>query len=632
MSTHLWHPFADMAAVKDDEVVIVRGRGARVWDADGREYVDARAGLWYAAVGHGRTEIADAVAAQMRELAAFDTFDRLANRPALELADRVSALAPFPDAAVFFGSGGSDAVDTAAKLARRYWHALGQPDKRLIVHRQHSYHGMNAYGTSLAGIATNREGFGTLIADVASVPYDDPAALGALFEERAGEIAAFIGEPVIGAGGILHPPEGYWAAVQELCRKHDVLLIADEVVTGFGRLGRWFGCQRLGIDPDMITCAKAITSGYLPLGAVIISSRIQEPFWTEPGRAIFRHGFTYSGHPAACAAGLANLDLIEREELVDRVAEMESVLARAIEPLTELPLVSEVRAGLGLLAAVEIDPDARAADPGLVERIVTGCRRERSADPRPCGARAPALTAVRDLRGGDRDRRRDHRGRSHAGRTRSRLSDHATSSRSTRRRRSSEGSGSESSHVSSTTARASAVARSSAAAIRSAESTCRARSRATGGCGTSRWRRPWAYPRTAAASARRCFGAVSAAARRWSTAVVSESPARLVKGAECRITSASRRARSSRSTAPAARATVASAAGMASHAIPTTAARIMSPAIATAWRTRTPRAARARGRSSAAAVGAGVPLGVVSVRIVVTVMNPTLVAVTCQGI
>ena len=149
-----------------------------MWDADGREYVDARAGLWYAAVGHGRTEIADAVAAQMRELAAFDTFDRLANRPALELADRVSALAPFPDAAVFFGSGGSDAVDTAAKLARRYWHALGQPDKRLIVHRQHSYHGMNAYGTSLAGIATNREGFGTLIADVASVPYDDPAGPG----------------------------------------------------------------------------------------------------------------------------------------------------------------------------------------------------------------------------------------------------------------------------------------------------------------------------------------------------------------------------------------------------------------------------------------------------------------------
>ena len=499
MSTRLWHPFADMAAVKEEEVVIVRGRGARVWDAGGKEYVDARAGLWYAAVGHGRAEIADAVAAQMRELAAFDTFERLANRPALELAERVSSLAPFPDAAVFFGSGGSDAVDTAAKLARRYWSAVGRPEKQVIVSREHGYHGVNGFGTSLQGIPGNRagygdliphvenipwgdaaalealfadhadkiaavigepvigaggvipppegfwprvqelcrehdvllisdevicgfgrlgaafgcqrfgvtpdlmtcakgltsgympmgavvvservkepffrEGFGTLIADVASVPHDDPAALEALFEERAGEIAAFIGEPVIGAGGILHPAEGYWAAVQELCRKHNVLLIADEVVTGFGRLGRWFGCQRLGIEPDMITCAKAITSGYLPLGAVVISARVQEPFWTEPGRAIFRHGFTYSGHPAACAAGLANLDLMEREELVDRVAEMEPVLAQAVAPLTGLTLVSEVRAGLGLLAAVEIDPEARAADPGLVERIVAGCRR-----------------------------------------------------------------------------------------------------------------------------------------------------------------------------------------------------------------------------------------------------------------
>ncbi|HYX86165.1 MAG TPA: aspartate aminotransferase family protein [Gaiellales bacterium] len=374
MTTCLWHPFADMAAVKDEEVVIVRGRGARVWDEQGREYVDARGGLWYAAVGHGRDEIADAAAAQMRELAAYDTFDRLANRPALELAERVSGLAPIPGAAVFFGSGGSEAVDTAAKLARRYWHALGLPEKRIIVHRQHSYHGMNAYGTSLAGIAANREGFGTLIADVASVPYDDAAALRSLLEERAADVAAVIGEPVIGAGGILHPPEGYWAEVQELCRAHDVLLIADEVVTGFGRLGRWFGCERLGIEPDLITCAKAITSGYLPLGAVIASARVQEPFWTEPGRAIFRHGFTYSGHPAACAAGLANLDIIERDGLIGRVAEMEPQLARMLAPLADLPLVSEVRAGLGLLAAVEIDPEARAADPGLVERIVAGCR------------------------------------------------------------------------------------------------------------------------------------------------------------------------------------------------------------------------------------------------------------------
>ncbi len=374
MSTHLWHPFADMAVVKDEEVVIARGRGALVWDEQGREYIDARAGLWYCGIGHGRTEIADAVAAQMRELAAFDTFERLANRPALDLADRISALSPIPGAAVFFTSGGSESVDTAAKLATRYWHALGQPGKQVIVHREHSYHGMNAYGTSLAGIPTNREGFGGLIPDVAIVPHNDPEALDALLTERAGEIAAFIGEPVIGAGGIIHPAPGYWERVQEICRAHDVLLIADEVITGFGRLGTWFGSERLGIQPDLITCAKVITSGYQPLGAVLASRRVQEPFFSAPGGPMFRHGFTYSGHPSACAAGLANLDVIEREGLLERVLELEGVLADAVAPLAELDEVSEVRAGLGLLAAVEIDADLRKADPTLLDRIVQRCR------------------------------------------------------------------------------------------------------------------------------------------------------------------------------------------------------------------------------------------------------------------
>ncbi|MGZ4431985.1 MAG: aminotransferase class III-fold pyridoxal phosphate-dependent enzyme, partial [Gaiellales bacterium] len=208
--THLWHPFADMAAVKDDEIVLVRGEGALVWDESGTEYVDAKAGLWYCNVGHGRGEIAEAAAHQMRTLAAYDIFDRTANRPALELAERVAALAPFEGGAVFFASGGSDAVDTAGKLARRYWHALGRPDKRVIVHRERAYHGMNAYGTSLAGIPSNREGFGTLIPDVTGVPQDDTRALEELFARRGDEIAAFIGEPVIGAGGIFHPQPGYW--------------------------------------------------------------------------------------------------------------------------------------------------------------------------------------------------------------------------------------------------------------------------------------------------------------------------------------------------------------------------------------------------------------------------------------
>ena len=370
----LWHPFADMASVKDDELVIARGRGARVWDESGREYIDAKGGLWYCAIGHGRGEVADAAAAQMRELAAYDIFGATANRPAIDLADRVSALAPFSDGAVFFCSGGSDAVDTAGKLALRYWHAQGRSGKRTIVHRERSYHGMNAYGTSLAGIPANREGWGALIPDTLSVGSDDTDGLERLFAERGGEIAAFIGEPVIGAGGVFAPTPGYWERVQELCRRHDVLLIADEVICGFGRLGTWFGCHRFGITPDLITCAKGITSGYLPLGAVIASPRVQEPFWSTPGSALFRHGYTYSGHPAVCAAGLANLDILEREGLIERVARLEPVLAEAIGQLEAIPLVHEVRAGVGLLAAVEVDAEARAADPGIVDRLVAECR------------------------------------------------------------------------------------------------------------------------------------------------------------------------------------------------------------------------------------------------------------------
>jgi putrescine---pyruvate transaminase len=370
----LWHPFADMAAVKDDELVIARGRGALVWDEHGSEYVDAKGGLWYCAIGHGRGEIADAVAAQIRELEAYDVFSSTANRPAVELADRVSALAPMAGGAVFFASGGSDAVDTAGKLALRYWSAMGKPEKRGIVHRERSYHGMNAYGTSLAGIPANLEGIGSLIPDTISVGSDDTDALEQLFTERGDQIAAFIGEPVIGAGGVFAPAQGYWDRVQELCRAHDVLLIADEVICGFGRLGTWFGCHRFGITPDMVTCAKGITSGYLPLGAVIASQRVQEPFWSSPGGPMFRHGYTYSGHPTVCAAGLANLDVLEREGLLERVQRLEPVLAEAMRPLADLPLVHEVRSGVGLLAAVEIVADARAADPGLVEKIVRGCR------------------------------------------------------------------------------------------------------------------------------------------------------------------------------------------------------------------------------------------------------------------
>src|SRR6478672_13095690 len=341
-STRLWHPFAAMGKVDGHELVLTRGSGSRVWDAEGNEYVDATAGLWFCNVGHGRGEIADAVAAQLRLLAAHHVFGDHANQPALELAGRLADLAPVEDAAVFFGTGGGEAVETAAKIVRRYWALQGQPERTVIVSRRFAYHGTNAYGTSLSGIPAVRDGYGTLVGDVAEVAHDDPADLERVLDELGPRAAAFIGEPMIGAGGAIPAVEGYWPEVERICRERDVLLVADEVISGFGRLGRWFGCERYGFTPDLMTCAKGISSGYVPLGAVVVSDRVRAPFW-DVNAAPFLHGSTYAGHPAACVAGLANIDILEREGLVERAAALEPVLAGLLEPLQELPGVAEVR-------------------------------------------------------------------------------------------------------------------------------------------------------------------------------------------------------------------------------------------------------------------------------------------------
>ena len=373
--TNFWRGFTSMGATRDRELRMVRGEGCRVWDSNGNEYLDGTASLWYCNVGHGRAEIADRVAAQMRDLAGFHTFGPLSNEPAEALAARVAALAPMPEAAVFFTpGGGSDAVDSAGKIARRYWSAVGKPDKQIFVSRQHGYHGMNAYGTSLAGIPANIAGYGELVGQIEHVPWDSPEAVSELFENSASHIAAFIGEPVIGAGGVIPPPDGYWSAIRELCDAHEVLLISDEVISGFGRLGSWFGCQRYGVEPDLITCAKGLTSGYLPLGAVIASTRVQAPFWDEPSAPPFRHGYTYGGHPSACAAGLANLDIIERERLLERVVEHEPILEAAVrESFADSPLAHDVRA-VGLLAAVELPPSVLAVEPRLPDLIEAHAR------------------------------------------------------------------------------------------------------------------------------------------------------------------------------------------------------------------------------------------------------------------
>jgi putrescine aminotransferase len=373
----MWNGFGNMAKLAGGGIVTIeRGEGATVFDTAGRPYLDALASLWYCNIGHGRAELADAAAAQMHQIAAYQVFETFSNRPAEALARRVSDLSPIPDAKVFFTpGGGSDAIDTAAKLARAYWRAAGQPAKQVIIGRSHAYHGVNAYGTSLGGIPANSEAFSPLVPSVEHVPWDDATALEKMIGQvGADRVAAFFCEPVVGAGGVYFPPEGYLARVQEICREQDVLFVADEVITGFGRVGAWFGSERFALQPDMITVAKGLTSGYAPLGAVLVGPRAAEPFWRPGSAEIFRHGYTYQGHPTACAVGLANLDVLEREQLVPRVRELETVLASRLGPLADHELVGEVRTGTGLLTAVEIAADARTADPGLGARLVADIR------------------------------------------------------------------------------------------------------------------------------------------------------------------------------------------------------------------------------------------------------------------
>lgn len=373
--TRLWHPFSDMAAVRGNELVVTRGEGIWIYDEDGNRYLDASASLWYCNVGHGRAEIADAVARQMRQLEAWSIFADVANPPALELADILSERAPMEDAKVFFTTGGGDAIDTAAKLARLYWQVVGQPERVHVISRVGSYHGTMAFGTSISGIEANRLGYGPLVPSTSVVRYDSAMALRDEIERVGPErVAAFFVEPVVGAGGVHPPPPGYIEEVAEICRETGVLLVVDSVITGFGRLGGWFGCERFGVRPDLLTFAKGVTSGYLPLGGVLVSSRVAEPFWTEPGRATVRHGQTYSGHPSVCAAALANIAILEREGLIPRGQELERDLLDALTPLTDHPLVSEVRGGVGLMAAVAFDPNQLARDSALPEKAYRAIR------------------------------------------------------------------------------------------------------------------------------------------------------------------------------------------------------------------------------------------------------------------
>jgi adenosylmethionine-8-amino-7-oxononanoate aminotransferase len=374
MTSTFWHAFADMHVIKDHEVVITKGDGALIVDTNGKEYIDATAALWYCNAGYGRRDIADAVAEQLTQLHAYSSFGAYTTDATLRVADRLAAVAPIPNAAVYLASGGSDAIDTAGKLARRYWDVVGKPNKTLLVSREHSYHGMHALGTSLVGMPAMRNGYGgggePLVDAVVRVGAFDVDAVARLFDQRGAEIAAFFGEPVIGAGGVYPPPDGYWREISALCRQNDVLLVADEVITGFGRTGYWWGTQRYDIEPDMITFAKGVTSGYMPLGGVLVGERVRAPFWDEPiAGAVFRHGYTYSGHAGAAAAAMANLDIIDREDLVGRVRLLEPKLDASVRRLASHKLVGEIRT-VGLTAAVALKPDVLEKDATAIDKVI----------------------------------------------------------------------------------------------------------------------------------------------------------------------------------------------------------------------------------------------------------------------
>lgn len=375
-AAHHLHPFTDHRELRAaGSRIITRAEGSYVYDSEGNALLDGMAGLWCVNVGYGRDELAHAAYEQMRELPYYNAFFKCSTPTPVLLAQKLAELAPKSLNQVFFGSSGSEANDTALRLVRHFWALEGKPKKNQIISRRMAYHGSTIAGTSLGGMEAMHGQLYGAVPNIVHVmmPYAFELALpgesdhdfglraakaveDAILEAGAENVAAFIGEPIQGAGGVKIPPASYWPEIQRICRKHDVLLMLDEVITGYGRTGNWFAAQTFGIEPDTITTAKALTSGYQPLSALLVGDRIAATLVEKGGE--FFHGYTYAGHPVCCAVALKNLEIIEREGLIERVRDDTGpYLATALsERIAGHPLVGEVRS-VGLMAAIEIVKD-----------------------------------------------------------------------------------------------------------------------------------------------------------------------------------------------------------------------------------------------------------------------------------
>jgi putrescine aminotransferase len=376
---HLFHPLHHPADHQSPRVW-VKGEGIYLWDAEGRQYIDGLACLWNVNVGHGRKELAEAAASQMAELAYCSSYTGATNIPATKLASKLAALAYPSLNTVFFTSGGAESNESAFKTARFYWKAMGKADKVKIIARQHAYHGVTLAAMSATGMAPYWKMFEPRVPNFVHVQAPYPyrfegvkpgetigqAAARQLEEKILAEgpdtVAAFIAEPVQGAGGVIVPPDDYFTNVRRVCDRYDVLFIADEVITGFGRTGSWFALGRWGVEPDIMSFAKGVTSGYLPLGGIMISDKIREAVLSAKYEDRWMHAYTYSGHPTCCAVGLKNIEVIEKEGLVKRAEEMGARLLNGLKTLYDFAAVGDVR-GLGLMAAVELVGDRSTKTP-----------------------------------------------------------------------------------------------------------------------------------------------------------------------------------------------------------------------------------------------------------------------------